>query len=107
MDELILLYVPVNDARHALRLARGAVTQQLAVCAQVMPAAQSVYRDKAGETVQDAEHILVVKTLPSHVVALEQWLEAEHPYDTPCIARLTGRVNAAYYAWAVEQLSGK
>lgn len=70
------------DLATARRLARGALRARLIACANLLPRMESHYwwRRKI-ET--SAEVLLVFKTQKSKVTALEKFILARHPYDTP------------------------
>jgi periplasmic divalent cation tolerance protein len=66
----------------AARLGRALVEERLAACATVIPGAQSIYRWQ-GEVETTAECVLLLKTGPEQVGALETRLCALHSYQTP------------------------
>jgi periplasmic divalent cation tolerance protein len=66
---------------HAPRIAATAVERELAACVNVVPLVHSIYRWQGGVQT-DEESLLVLKTTPAHVPALERLLEEIHPYDT-------------------------
>ena len=103
MAQLALLHVSIPTTRTALRIARALITQRLAVSVHVS-ASQALTGNLRGDAVKKAEQVVMIKTLPSHVTRLAEWLEREHPADQPGISRLTAEVNDAYYSWAEEQL---
>lgn len=105
MAQLALLHLSIHTTRLALRIARALITQRLAVSVHVSPGHQ-VKSDARGGAVKAAEQVVLIKTLPSHVVRLQEWLERELPDDIPCISRLTAEVNAAFHAKAEAQLQG-
>jgi periplasmic divalent cation tolerance protein len=64
-----------------------------------LPGVRSVYRWK-GKTCDDAEVLMVIKSLSGVHDALETWLSEHHPYDVAEIVALpASRVSAAYLAW--------
>jgi len=102
MKELILFYVPVPDEATARALTGGALKARLAACGNILGPVTSLYEWK-GEMCDGPEHVLVLKTPADREEALAEWLEREHPYECPCVARRTERVNDAFYDWVVEQ----
>lgn len=97
-----MVWITAPDREVALRLARGLVEQHLAACAQVLPGLTSVYRWQ-GRIQEDAEVLIVAKTTAERLSALESWLLAAHPYDTPeCLALAPERVEPRYLAWLEE-----
>jgi len=99
MNTLMLLYVPVPSAECGEELARGALAARLAGCGNLIGQMQSFY-EWGGGIQSDAEQILILKTLPERVEALEAWLLEAHPCECPCILRLPPvRANSAYLDW--------
>ena len=66
----------------ATKLARTLVEERLAACATLIPAVQSIYHwEGAIET--STETLLLLKTAPDRLAALETRLRALHSYQTP------------------------
>jgi periplasmic divalent cation tolerance protein len=66
----------------ASRLARTLVEERLAACATLIPAVQSIYRWQ-GQIETSAETLLLIKTGPDQLAALEARLHELHSYQTP------------------------
>lgn len=66
----------------AARLGRTLVEEKLAACATLIPAVQSIYRWK-GEIESSTETLLLLKTGPEQLAALEARLHELHSYETP------------------------
>jgi periplasmic divalent cation tolerance protein len=66
----------------AERLGRILVEEQLAACATLIPAVQSIYRWK-DEIETSTETLLLLKTGPGQLAALEARLHELHSYETP------------------------
>jgi len=87
------------NPEEAARLGRALVEEQLAACATLIPAVQSIYRWK-GEVESATETLLLLKTGPEQLAALEARLMELHSYETPELLVL--RVEAAsqpYLDW--------
>lgn len=82
-DRALLVYVTAPSREVAERLARNAVEQRLAACVNMLPGMRSVYRWE-GHIEEAEETVLLFKTTGRKVNALQQFIDAEHPYDTPC-----------------------
>jgi periplasmic divalent cation tolerance protein len=94
-----VVWITAPDREVALRLARGLVERRLAACAQVLPGLTSVYRWQ-GAVQEESEVLLLAKSTAERLDALEAWVRAEHPYDTPeCVALAPERVEPRYLAW--------
>ena len=66
----------------AARLGRILVQERLAACATVIPGAQSIYRWQ-DEVETASETVLLLKTAPQQLEALETRLHELHSYQTP------------------------
>jgi periplasmic divalent cation tolerance protein len=70
------------NAEEARRLGRTLVEERLAACATLLPAVESIYRWQ-GQVETSAESLLLLKTSPAQLAALEARLHALHSYQTP------------------------
>lgn len=66
----------------ANRLARTLVEERLAACATLIPGVQSIYRWE-GRIESSTETLLLLKTGPGQLAALELRLRQLHSYQTP------------------------
>jgi periplasmic divalent cation tolerance protein len=99
MSEMLVIMCPCPDKATATKLADGLVEEQLAACVNILPGIRSVYRWQ-GRVCNDAEVLMVIKSLLSRFDALETWLLDQHPYDVPEIVALpVSRVSGEYLAW--------
>lgn len=86
-------------------LARILVEERLAACVNRVPC-RSTYRWD-GEVIDDDEEILLAKTTDERYPALVERVEAEHPYDVPCIERFdAGEILPAFADWIEESTDG-
>jgi len=99
METALVTLCTCPDQASALKLAGGLVEERLAACVNILPGVRSVYRWK-GKTCDDAEVLMVIKSLSGMHDDLESWLAKHHPYDIPEIVALpASRVSAEYLAW--------
>jgi periplasmic divalent cation tolerance protein len=77
----IVLTTTANP-EEAERLGRTLVEEQLAACATLIPAVQSIYRWQ-GKVESATETLLLLKTGPDQIAALETRLHQLHSYQTP------------------------
>lgn len=101
------VYVTCPDVDEARRLARAAVEANVAACANVIGGAVSVYRWQ-GAVHEDAEAVLLLKTVMAEVPTLSTLLRSLHSYDTPCIVVwpiVAGDVD--YLAWIRTETAGE
>lgn len=80
-------------------LAVKLVEARLAACVQVLPEMTSVY-EWNGEIRRDAEHLLLIKTLPEQWDQLVEFVAANHSYEVPEILALEAeKISGAYLDW--------
>ncbi len=95
---LIVLVTTPNEAE-AGSLAARIVEERLAACVQILPTMTSVYVWE-GKLQKDAEHLLLIKTLPEKYDEVETFIIANHSYDVPEIVAIDAeRVSGPYLAW--------
>lgn len=100
MRMLLVGWTTVGNHEDADRLAQGLVESRLAACVQIEGPLTSRYLWQ-GKTETAQEYRLMVKFIPARAAALETWLIAQHPYDTPeWIVVQTEYVAEKYLSWA-------
>jgi periplasmic divalent cation tolerance protein len=77
----IVLTTTANP-NEAARIGRILVEERLAACATLIPAVQSIYRWQS-QVESSAETLLLLKTGPGQLAALETRLHQLHSYETP------------------------
>ena len=94
---VVLTTVPnMNDGE---TLAESIVTAKLAACVQILPPMTSVYVWE-GKVQREAEHLLLIKTLPEKWDELVAFITENHSYDVPEIAAINAEnVTEPYRAW--------
>src|SRR5262245_54932590 len=97
-NELIIL-VTVPNPEEAARLAEALVSEHLAACVNIVSGVQSVYWWE-GKVNQDAEIMLIIKTIDERYETLEARIKQLHSYTTPeVIALKIERGSEAYLQW--------
>ena len=77
---------------------------KLAACVQILPRMRSVYYWE-GEINNEAEHLLLIKTLDEKFAELETFIIANHSYDVPEIVAISAeKVSEGYLLWVAEYL---
>ena len=77
-----LILTTCASPNEAARLGRTLVEENLAACATLIPAVQSIYRWQ-GAIESATETLLLIKTGPDQLDALESRLHQLHSYQTP------------------------
>jgi periplasmic divalent cation tolerance protein len=97
---MLIAWTTVAERADAERLAAEAVRLGLAACVQVEGPVTSHYRWR-GRTEAAAELRLTFKLLEGQLPALEAWVLAHHPYETPeWVVVRAERVSEKYLSWA-------
>ena len=94
-----LALVTAPDMKTARRLGRAALQARLIACANLLSKIESHYwwQDKIQSS---AEVLLLIKTTTAKLSALEKYVLANHPYDTPeFVAQALSRGTDRYLAW--------
>jgi periplasmic divalent cation tolerance protein len=82
IQQACIVLTSAATPEEASRLARTLVEERLAACASLIPSVESIYRWK-GQVESAAETMLVIKTGPDQLAALEARLHELHSYETP------------------------
>jgi periplasmic divalent cation tolerance protein len=100
--EALLVVTTLDDEGIAAQLAREAVEQRFAACVHILSPGRSVYLWK-GQVEEAREYTLLLKTSAARYGALESWLAARHPYQTPEIIALPISAGLPDYLDWIEQ----
>ena len=76
----------------------------LAACANVLGPMTSVY-EWEGNLCEEEERLLLLKTTAGKRDGLKALLEAEHPYEVPCLTDWSIDANEAFAEWVRKQTS--
>jgi periplasmic divalent cation tolerance protein len=87
MSDVVVVYVTAPDLDVATRLGRALVEESLAACCNLLPGVRSIYQWE-GAVQEDAEVLLVLKTVAERVPALTERVLALHPYTLPEVIAL-------------------
>jgi periplasmic divalent cation tolerance protein len=102
----VIVLTTLGADTDAFAMARSLVEQRLAACVNVLPPMTSTYRWK-GSVEQEREQQLVIKTSAAQRGAVEAWLMANHPYETPELLVLEATGSAAYLRWVGESTDAR
>lgn len=105
---IVLCTAPANGEGGkpgAAEIARQLVEERLAACVNVIPGVQSFFHWQ-GRVDVATESLLVVKTTPGLLGALQQRLHALHPYQVPEILEIAvDGGSPAYLRWLVDAVA--
>jgi len=94
----------VANPDDAARIGRALVEERLAACASLIPGVESIYRWQ-GKVETAAETLLLLKTDPDQLEALEARLLELHSYQTPEFLVLkVDAISQPYLEWLVASL---
>jgi periplasmic divalent cation tolerance protein len=81
-QETLLVCSTFPEIETARRIARQLVTENLAACANIIPAVESIYRWQ--DKIENAPETLVLfKTTAARYDAFQDKLKSLHPYEVP------------------------
>ncbi len=102
---MILVITTVSDADAAEALATRLVEKKLAACVQIMPEMRSIYAWQ-GKIFNEFERLLLIKTVSEKYSELEEFIRANHAYETPEIVAFNAEnVSKTYETWLVDYLT--
>jgi len=91
-----IVLVSAPDLKTARRLAKAALRTRLIACANLVPKIESHYRWQ-GKIESSGEVLMILKTTTARLPALEKFILANHPYDTPEILVLPLEAGTKWY----------
>jgi periplasmic divalent cation tolerance protein len=104
-NKFTLVLVTAPNLKVARRLAREALRARLIACANLIPKIESHYRWQ-GKIESSPEVLLLLKTTRPRLAALEKFILAHHPYDTPEFLVINlAQGNARYLRWLSDSVS--
>ena len=95
---VVLLLTTLPDAQLAQQLASRALDERLAACVTELGSVRSRYHWKGQMETAD-EIQLLFKTSAARVLELEQFILANHPYETPELLSWQATASNAYAQW--------
>jgi periplasmic divalent cation tolerance protein len=98
-----IVLVTAPNLKTARRVARAALRQRLAACANLIPGLESHYWWR-GKIESSREVLLLFKTRTRLLRKLEKLILSEHPYDTPefVVLKLTAATHR-YLTWLQQE----
>lgn len=102
---MLIVFTTTPNIAEADSLGAQIVEARLAACVQILPQMTSVYVWE-GKLQKDAEHLLLIKTLPEKWDELRDLITANHSYDVPEIVAVDAeKVAEPYRTWLAKNLS--
>jgi periplasmic divalent cation tolerance protein len=103
---ILLALSTFPDAETARRISNQLVTEELAACANILPAIESIYRWK--EKIESGNETLVFfKLSEDRQSAFQEKLRSLHPYEIPEIIFVpVSSGSPEYLDWIVENCGG-
>mgnify|MGYP001159214554 FL=1 len=99
-----VIFVTAPDLTVARELASGVLENRLAACVNLVPGVESHYRWE-GKLCEETEVLMLLKTTGEKLAALEAWVLAAHPYDTPEFVALKIETGSTRYLdWISESV---
>lgn len=99
----LLCFSTCPDADVAQRIADALVGERLAACVSVLPGLRSTYRWE-GAIERSEEVLLLAKTVPEGLPALQARIVALHPYELPEVLAVEAAGLPAYLAWIAREV---
>jgi periplasmic divalent cation tolerance protein len=101
-DRLIMIFVTCGSEEEAACLSQGLIGDHLAACVNIA-AIHSVF-EWQGKIENQAEWLLVIKSLNSRFSDIEQYVKNNHSYDLPEIIAIDIAESSAEYAGWVKSI---
>ena len=99
MAKHCLIYVTFPNQEEAKKIAQQLVEQRLAACVNIMPNISSVYRWQE-KICCETEVVTLIKSRCQLFPAIEQFISANHSYDTCCVLKIPlDAGNEAFLRW--------
>lgn len=107
MTDAKIILVTAPDVETAGRLVHALVEERLAACGNIVPGLRSIYRWQ-DEVHDEAEVLIVLKTVEARVAAVIERVPQLHPYDVPEVLVLPVEAGSgAYLEWVRQESSGE
>ena len=99
MNSILIVITTLPNLQEAKNLAKELIEERLAACVQIQPSVTSIYRWN-DQVCEESEVQLSIKTNTKQWLAVESYIQKNHPYDLPeLIALSPSQHSKAYGAW--------
>ena len=99
---MALVYITCKDKKEAEKISRRLLIKRVIACANIFPI-RSMYWWK-GRIVNDAENVIIAKTINKKLRQLENEVKGLHSYEIPCILKIGAYANKEYEVWLNKQV---
>jgi periplasmic divalent cation tolerance protein len=105
--DLCTVLTTLPSMEKAAELSKTLVQERLIACANLIPQVRSIYTWK-GELCDEAEVLVVMKSVPQRFTELQQRIVELHPYEVPEILQLdVDKAHGPYLDWVRAAVSSK
>ncbi|MEZ5565717.1 MAG: divalent-cation tolerance protein CutA [Gammaproteobacteria bacterium] len=105
-EEILVVLCTCPDERTGTGIATALLAENLAACVNCVTGIRSMYRWE-GQTREDTEVLLVIKTTTSRYAALQALIQARHPYDVPEVIAMPVVAGASNYLDWIRQATSE
>jgi len=102
MTDFVFIYITNPTKKTARKIAKYLLEKRLIACANIFPIS-SIYHWK-GKIVDEAEYVLIAKTLEENFKKVKDEVKKIHPYTVPCIIKIRVSSNKEYFKWLKGEL---
>lgn len=99
----LLIYITHPDEQTAAQISTALVENKLVACANCFPITSAYWWQ--GAVQREGEWVSLVKTPKNKWSEVQAFVQANHPYDLPCIMRMEVSANEAYENWIREAVA--
>ncbi len=100
--KFLLIYTTHKNLVEAKKICNPLLTQKIIACVNYFPITSS-YHWK-GEIVTTTEITAILKTRIENWEKVKEYVESNHPYETPCIIKLAEvEANDTYASWIQDE----
>lgn len=104
MNSILIVITTLPNPQEARTLAKLLIEERLAACVQIQPSITSIYRWN-NQVCEENEVVLSIKTTAQQWLAVESYIQKNHPYDLPeLIALSPSQYSKAYGVWVSEEV---
>lgn len=99
----IMVYTTHSSEAEANRISQHLLDKKLIACANIFPMSSAYWWQN---TIQnEAEWVAIVKTSLEKWAIVKSEIERIHPYEIPCIIKITVEANEKYERWIRGELT--